>query len=229
MEEAAASIGAFRRSASSEPRWPSVLAVLVALALYVSLPQEMPTHAGVAAVLRFVIPTVELALLAPLALGAPHRHVAESDARRRAAIMLTAVLSAANLLALVLLVVKLSDGAVTGRPLLLAAAEIWATNAIVFALWYWELDGGGPPNRLADPAGKRDFAFVQMLNPELAEPGWHPRFVDYLYLSFTNASAFSPSDTLPLTRWAKLLMLLQSWVSIVTVVLVAARAVNMLG
>jgi uncharacterized membrane protein len=68
-----------------------------------------------------------------------------------------------------------------------------------------------------------------MLSPQLPEPGWHPRFVDYLYLSFTNASAFNPSDTLPLTRWAKLLMLLQSWVSIVTVVLVAARAVSMLG
>ena len=143
--------------------------------------------------------------------------------------MLTGVLSMANLLALALLVARLSDGSVTGRPLLLAAAEIWATNAIVFALWYWELDGGGPPRRLAQPSGKRDFAFVQMLNPELAEPAWHPRFVDYLYLSFTNASAFSPSDTLPLTRWAKLLMLLQSWVSIVTVVLVAARAVGMLG
>ena len=143
--------------------------------------------------------------------------------------MLTGVLSMANLLTLALLVERLSDGSVTGRPLLLAAAEIWATNAIVFALWYWELDGGGPPTRLSEPAGKRDFAFVQMLSPELAEPGWHPRFVDYLYLSFTNASAFSPSDTLPLTRWAKLLMLLQSWVSIVTVVLVAARAVGMLG
>ena len=82
---------------------------------------------------------------------------------------------------------------------------------------------------MADPAGRRDFAFVQMLSPHLAEAGWHPRFVDYLYLSFTNASAFSPTDTLPLTRWAKLLMLLQSSVSIVTVVLVAARAVNMLG
>jgi uncharacterized membrane protein len=229
IEEAAAGAGAFRRPVTSEPRWPSVLAVLLALALYVSLPQEMSTHAGVAAALRYIVPAVELALLAPLALGAPHRHAAEPAVRRKTAIVLTAVLSATNLFALALLVTRLSDGSVTGRPLLLAAAEIWSTNAIVFALWYWELDGGGPPARLADPTGKRDFAFVQMLNRELAEPDWHPRFVDYLYLSFTNASAFSPSDTLPLTRWAKLLMLLQSWVSIVTVVLVAARAVNMLG
>jgi uncharacterized membrane protein len=228
-EEAAASIGVVDRPLASEPRWPSVLAVLVALGLYVALPQEMRGDAGAAAAVHFAIPAVELVLLAPLALGAPHRHAAESAKRRRAAIVLTAVLSVANLFALGLLVARLADGSVAGRPLLLAAAEIWTTNAIVFALWYWEVDGGGPPVRLADPAGRRDFAFVQMLSPQLAEPGWHPRFVDYLYLSFTNASAFSPSDTLPLTRWAKLLMLLQSWVSIVTVVLVAARAVSMLG
>jgi hypothetical protein len=99
-EEAAASIGVFKRPAVSEPRWPSVLAVLLALALYVSLPREMPTHAGVTAALRYVIPVVELALLAPLALGAPLRHAAESATRRRAAIVLTAVLSATNLFTL---------------------------------------------------------------------------------------------------------------------------------
>jgi uncharacterized membrane protein len=228
-EEAVANVGVFEQAWVSEPRWPSVLAVLVALGLFVALPQEMMGSAGVAAAIHFVIPAVELLLLAPLALGAPHRHAAESARRRSAAIGLTAVLSVTNLLALGLLVTRLADGSVAGRPLLLAAAEIWTTNAIVFALWYWELDGGGPPVRLAGGAGRRDFAFAQMLSPQLAEPGWHPRFVDYLYLSFTNASAFSPSDTLPLTRWAKLLMLLQSWISIVTVVLVAARAVNMLG
>jgi uncharacterized membrane protein len=228
-DEAAPSLAFFDEQSPSEPRWPSVLAVLVALGLYVALPQEMAGSAGVANAIHFAIPAIELVLLAPLAVGAPHRHAAESVKRRRAAIGLTAVLSLANLLALALLVMRLADGTISGGPLLLAAAEIWTTNALVFALWYWELDGGGPPVRLADPAGRRDFAFVQMLSPQLAEPGWHPRFVDYLYLSFTNASAFSPSDTLPLSRWAKLLMLLQSWVSIVTVVLVAARAVSMLG
>ena len=228
-DEAVARIGLLDRPSASEPRWPSVVAVLFALGLYVALPQQMMGSAGAAAAIHFAIPAVELVLLAPLALGAPHRHAAESVGRRRAAFGLTAVLSVANLLALALLVTRIADGSVAGGPLLLAAAEIWTTNAIVFALWYWELDGGGPPVRLANLGGRRDFAFVQMLNPELAEPGWHPRFVDYLYVSFTNASAFSPSDTLPLTRWAELLMLVQSWVSIVTVVLVAARAVSMLG
>ena len=141
IDDAAATIGVLRRPSRSEPRWPSVLAVLVALGLYIALPQEM---VGEAAGLRFAIPALDLALLAPLALGAPHRHAAESAMRRRAAIVLTAVLSAANLLALGLLVTRLSEGVVTGGPLLIAAGEIWVTNAIVFALWYWELDGGGP-------------------------------------------------------------------------------------
>ena len=85
-----------------------------------------------------------------------------------------------------------------------------------------------PPQRLAHPKAARDFAFTQMTNPEIAKPGWHPRFADYLYVSFTNSAAFSPTDTMPLTRWAKLLMLLQGAVSILTLLLVAARAVNVL-
>ena len=85
-----------------------------------------------------------------------------------------------------------------GRQLLLGGAQIWWTNVIVFALWFWELDGGGPPARLREPKAPRDFAFVQMTDPEV-RAGWHPRFADYLYVSFTNASAFSPTDTMPLT------------------------------
>jgi uncharacterized membrane protein len=139
------------------------------------------------------------------------------------------VVSAANLISLTLLVRYVVHGTVDGAELLVSAAQIWWTNVIVFGLWYWELDGGGPPARLADPVAPRDFAFPQMTDPTIASPGWHPRFVDYLYLSFTNASAFSPADTSPLTRWAKLLMMLESSISIVTLVLVAARAVNMLG
>jgi hypothetical protein len=206
-----------------------VLAVLAALGLYALLPARMVGDSGARDILRVAVPVVGLALLVPLALTAPHRHPGETAARRRAAIVLTAVLSATNLFALGLLVQSLADGVVSGKLLLLAAAEIWATNVIVFGLWYWELDGGGPPRRLADMSAPRDFAFAQMLSPGLAEPGWRPHFVDYLYLSFTNAAAFSPTDTLPLTRWAKLLMLVQSSISIVTVVLVAARAVNMLS
>ncbi len=184
---------------ASEARWPSVLAVLTAIGLYVSLPEKMMLGAGGATALKVVVPAAELALLIPLAVTAPHRHAAESGTRRTAAICLTGILSAANMLALGLLVHHLVHGNVGGGQLLLAAGQVWGTNVIAFALWYWELDAGGPPRRLADSGAPRDFAFPQMTDSRLARPDWQPRFVDYLYLSFTNASAFSPADTLPLS------------------------------
>ncbi|HVC88070.1 MAG TPA: hypothetical protein VNC40_11665 [Gaiellaceae bacterium] len=209
-----------------EPRWPSALAVLAAVGLYATLPDKLvPGPAYV----RYVVPVLFLAVLVPLAVTAPHRHVEESGRRRRAAMTLTALITLANVIALAFLVHQLIYvNGVAGRALLYGAFDIWTTNVIAFALWYWELDGGGPPRRLAEPKAPRDFAFMQMTDPEVAAPGWHPRFVDYLYLSFTNASAFSPTDTMPLTRWAKLAMLVQSAVSLLTLLLVAARAVNIL-
>jgi hypothetical protein len=214
----------------SEPRWPSALAVLAAAALYATLPSKIISGEHASGLIRFVVPALELILIIPLAVAAPHRHVEESGRRRMAAITLTAIVSIANAATLVFLIHFLFTigAAGEGRQLLIAAGQIWLTNVIVFGLWYWELDGGGPPTRLADPKAPRDFAFVQMTDPEVAAPGWHPRFVDYFYLAFTNASAFSPTDTMPLTRWAKLLMLAQSTISIVTLLLVAARAVNIL-
>jgi uncharacterized membrane protein len=214
---------------ASESRWPSVVAVLVAVALSSSLPSTMSTASAFPPLLEVGLPLLALALLVPLTVAAPHRHVGESGRRRKLAIALTAMLSAANLVALALLVHQLFQSRIAGSHLLLAAGQVWATNVIAFALWYWELDGGGPPRRLADRDAPRDFAFVQMTAPSVAVRGWKPRFVDYLYLSFTNASAFSAADTVPLTSLAKLLMLAQSVISIVTVILVAARAVNMVG
>jgi uncharacterized membrane protein len=211
---------------TSEPRWPSALAVLGAVGLYMTLPETLvlgPSYD------RFVIPALELAVLVPLTVAAPHRQVSESGARRKAAMLLTALISIANALALAFLIHELVyNTGIAGRPLLYGAFDVWVTNVIVFGLWYWELDGGGPPKRLERPEDTRDFAFVQMTDPEVAAPGWQPRFADYLYVSFTNASAFSPTDTMPLTHWAKLLMMLQSVVSILTLLLVAARAVNIL-
>jgi uncharacterized membrane protein len=113
-------------------------------------------------------------------------------------------------------------------PLLLTGGGIWLTNVIVFALWYWEWDRGGPMARVLGQRQYADFLFAQMQNPESAPPDWEPAFLDYLYLSFTNSTAFSPTDVMPLSRWAKMLMMLQSSVSLVTVVLVVARAVNIL-
>jgi uncharacterized membrane protein len=147
-----------------------------------------------------------------------------SPLRRHAVVSVTAALAGADVVGLAWLGIHLGSGGVRGWPLLLAAACVHVTNVLVFGLWFWELDGGGPPHRLS----QRDFAFPQALDPALGPPDWRPRFVDYLYLSFTNASAFSAADTLPLTAKAKLLMLVQSAISIVTLVLVAARAVDML-
>src|SRR5439155_7990760 len=117
------------------------------------------------------------------------------------------------------------SGATDAPRLLLNGCAIWFTNVIVFALWYWEIDRGGPAARANARAVHPDFLFAQMAAPELADHDWEPTFIDYLYLSFTNSTAFSPTDTLPLSRWAKLAMMFQSAVSLVTVALVVARAV----
>jgi uncharacterized membrane protein len=206
-----------------------VVAILVAIGLSLSVPSVMAAGTGAGTAAQLAVPVLAFALLVPLALISPHRHAAESAQRRTAAVALTALLTAANVLGLAILVRGLTEQAIGGTRVLAAAALIWGTNVIAFALWYWELDGGGPPRRLAQPDGRRDFGFAQMTAPQLAMDGWVPRFVDYLYLSFTNASAFSPADTVPLTPTAKLMMLAQSSIAIVTVFLVAARAVNMLG
>ena len=211
---------------STEARWPSALALLVATALYLALPNQLvpgPPWVG------YVVPALELAALVSLFVLSPHRISSESGTRRRVSMALIALISAANAIALGFLVHQLiTVSGVTGRSLLYSALNIWATNVIVFALWYWELDGGGPPARLRQGSSRRDFAFVQMTDPEVSTPNWRPHFVDYMYLSFTNASAFSPTDTMPLSRRAKLLMMLQSIISLMTLLLVAARAVNIL-
>jgi uncharacterized membrane protein len=149
--------------------------------------------------------------------------------RRHASIALIALISIANAVALCLLLHQLLyGGGVSGRTLLYASFDLWATNVIAFSLWYWELDGGGPVARHTHPEASRDFAFVQMTDPEVSAPHWMPDYIDYLYVAFTNSIAFSPTDTLPLTRTAKMLMLVQSAISAITVLFVAARAVNIL-
>jgi len=144
--------------------------------------------------------------------------------------VLATAISIANLYSAAHLVDALIQGTSreSAERLLLTGASIWGTNVIVFALWYWEFDRGGPVARALARKPYPDFQFVQMQCPELTPPDWEPYFVDYLYLSFTNATAFSPTDVLPLSRWAKLTTLVQSAVSLMTVALVIARAVNIL-
>ncbi|MGZ4352110.1 MAG: hypothetical protein ACXVZ4_01075, partial [Gaiellaceae bacterium] len=140
-----------------------------------------------------------------------------------------AVVSAANAASIILLVHLLVNGAHANAPTLLRAAlHMWVVNVLLFGLWYWQLDGGGPAARPSCEPAARDFLFPQQTEPVLLERGWHPMFLDYLYVSFTNAAAFSPTDTLPLSRWAKMLMLMQSAMSLSLAVMVVARAVNIL-
>jgi len=145
---------------------------------------------------------------------------------------LLAVVSLGNAASAARLVIDLvnGEGIHSADTLLLTGGAIWATNMIIFAIWYWEFDGGGPGGRAMNMKPLPDFLFPQMtLEASLVREDWEPHFVDYLYLSFTNATAFSPTDVMPLTHWTKLTMMAQSIVSLTVVVLVVARAVNVLG
>jgi hypothetical protein len=142
---------------------------------------------------------------------------------------LTALVSAANIASLALLSRDLLKHATpNGRELIWSGALIWLTNILIFGLWYWEVDRGGPGLRAAGHDGPPDFLFPQMNDDAVQPPNWRPRLADYLYVSVTNATAFSPTDTMPLSPRAKSMMGLQALVSFVTVGLIFARAVNIL-
>ena len=215
---------AWRCVTRGEPRVAVTLAIAVAVVLQVVLPNRLTLGT------RWLLPSLETALLAVLITLNPLRIERTSRPLRVASISLIAAISLANGWAAARLIRGLIDGTEgeeAGR-LLATGAAIWMTNVIVFALWYWDLDRGGPAARACGERQHTDFLYPQMVNPELAAPAWEPQFIDYLYLSFTNATAFSPTDVMPLTRWAKLLMLVQSAISLATVALVVARAVNIL-
>ena len=169
----------------------------------------------------------EAALLVPLAWHEPRRRLQQLGLRREATLGLLGIVSLTNALLVVAVLASLVEGRErSGARLLLEAMTVWATNVVAFGLWYWAVDRGGPVRRLQPELPPPDFQFPQLENPQLAEPGWQPHLVDYLYLSFTNSIAFSPTDAMPLSHRAKLLMLFESALSAVTVLLVAARAVN---
>ncbi len=210
----------------SEPRWPAVLAVLVAIGFQVALPERVIRGLGP----RWLIPVLEGVLLAALLIARPHRVDREESALRWLSLALIAVITAVNMVALGELIraLLLHTSTTGGRTLVFASVPIWLTNVIVFGLWFWELDRGGVTARLQPTHRRPDFLFPQMTVPGSA-PNWAPQFLDYLYTSFTNATAFSPTDTMPLSPWAKLLMMVQSLASLLTVALVISRAVNILN
>ena len=213
---------AWMRPTDGENRWPVAVAVLVAIGLQLTVPARLAIPP------RELLPVLEAVLLVMLTVANPWRINQERRWLRVASLILVALASLANAYSALQLVLRLIAGteSESAGPLLLTGGAVWATNVIIFALWYWEFDRGGPAARAHAHQVYPDFQFAQMATPDSAHPDWEPTFVDYLYLSFTNATAFSPTDTLPLTRWAKLLMLSQSAISLATVVLVIARAVN---
>ena len=217
-------------------RWQARAAVVAGLVLYMLLPPKLtfgPVWAAPTLIALFLVPLVAL----------KPSHFANGRVTRVLSVCLIAALNVLNVISIGLLVsdlVRSAHGAhvpVSAIDLLRNGALIWMTNIIVFALWYWELDSDGPLGRMryhcAMDFNEPDFLFPQMqMDPKRLkgyDGAWKPYFVDYLYLSFTNALAVSPTDTMPLSRWAKMLMLLESLISFVTVALILARSVNILS
>ena len=223
---AARAIPAWQRRTEGELRWPVALTTAVAIGLQVAVPDRLVlVHPS------WVLPAVQGALLIMLVMANPHRIDRESKALRLLASCsprCSAWPTGGRWRRLAIGITQGTTGT-TPASLLITGAMIWLTNVIVFGLWYWEFDRGGPVARALNVKRYPDFQFVQMVSPpEMVPPDWEPKFVDYLYLAFTNAAAFSPTDVMPLSRWAKVAMAAQSLVSIVTVALVVSRAVNIL-
>jgi uncharacterized membrane protein len=217
------------RVGRAESRWPPALAVLVFVVLNVGVRLWLPTEHVIA--LPWLPPAIELVLLGVLLASDPLGLDRRSRWFRRASIVLVLLLVAASLWTTVILIEHLINGAPQTNSagfLLASGGQVLVGNNLAFALLYWQFDSGGPLARLEHTTRYPDFAFPQQLNPDLAPPGWRPIFVDYLYLGFTNSTAFSPTDVMPLAPWAKSAMTLQATVSFVVIGLVVARAVNVL-
>jgi uncharacterized membrane protein len=219
------SLPAWRRRTQGELRWPVALTTALGIGLQVAVPDKLVLVSP-----AWIFPAAQGALLIVLIMANPQRIDRESTILRSLSLVLAAMLSLANGYSVAALAVGITRGTMgrTAGQLLITGGVIWLTNVIAFSLWYWEFDRGGPVARANADRMYPDFQFAQMATPQLAPPDWEPAFADYLYLSFTNAAAFSPTDVLPLSRWAKMAMTAQATVSIVTVALVVARAVNIL-
>jgi hypothetical protein len=220
-------IPSWLRPGDPESRLPVLFAIIAVIVLQLAIPRSYTV------VPRWPLVGLELLLLAVLTWLNPLRLTNATRLGRYATWVLLAAITADNSLSAVLLDIRILSGEVSNKPAVLlgSGGAIFVTNIIVFGIWYWELDRGGPFARRAGEQPYPDFMFPQM-DPDtakLVKPGWRPTFVDYLYVSLTNAMAFSPTDTMPLARWAKGMMAVQSLVAVTTVALVIARAVNVLS
>jgi hypothetical protein len=208
-----------------EARWPMAFAVVAVIVLTILLPHDLVTRP------RWGVPLVEALLLVAVIIADPGKIDLVSSRVRALSITLIALLVATTLWCTAQLIVELIQGGpATGSAgaLLAAGGIVYVSNCLAFGLLYWELDSGGPAVRAHGLPAHPDFAFPQQLNPELAPEHWRPRFVDYMYLGFTSATAFSPTDVMPLRAWNKLAMMAQSTISLALLGLVIARAVNVL-
>jgi uncharacterized membrane protein len=209
---------------AAEPFWPAQTTVLAAIALQLLLPSRLTVGP------HWLVPSLEGVLLLGMFMATPRQLEHEHPRRRRVALGLTAFVSAANIYSLGALThFLLHHNVQNGRQLITSGVLIWLTNFLIFALWYWESDRGGPGRRAAGHDGPPDLLFPQMNDDRIQPPGWRPKFIDYLYVSLTNATAFSPTDTMPLTATAKSIMGVQALVSVVTIGLIVSRAVNILA
>jgi hypothetical protein len=211
--------------AKRDPVLGAQLVVAAAILLDLSLPEKLtlgPT---------WLLPSAEGLLVIGLIGSSPHPRMRHSRLRRVTGVALAGLVSAVNTVSLALLIHYLlhHTTAGQGRPLILAGIVLWVTNVLLFGVWYWELDRGGPIARHGRDEFAPDFLFPQMAEPRHAAPNWMPGLIDYLYVSFTNAAAFSPTDTMPLSRTAKVVMTVQALSALLTIGMVVARAVNILS
>ena len=210
-----------------EPRWPIALVIGTYFAFTIVLRITVPDHPTLGP--TWLVPSIEAALLVCLLLADPAHIEGRARWLRRFANVLILSLTAVTLAATSVLIGDLIRGAeVTEKAstLLASGALIWTGNVMIFSLLYWQFDSGGPLARFRGDRTYPDFAFTQHMSPELAPPGWRPRYADYLVLGLTTSTAFSPTDVMPVSTWAKLTMALQSIISLAVVGLVIARAVN---
>jgi hypothetical protein len=209
----------------SEPRWPAVIAILAVGGLYAALPDALTLGPN------WFFPSLVMALLIPTIVS--HR-TGRHCLNTILGFAVDGVLTAGLVISVILLVNALPAWKETPQQLLLSAASLWVTNILVFALWYWRLDAGGPYKRFKRTGHSEGaFLFPQMIMSKEALRGagqqdWSPNFIDYLFLAFNTSTAFSPTDTPALARWAKVLMMLQALLSLLIIALLAARAVNVL-
>src|SRR4051794_16167231 len=211
-------------ASAAERRWPMAAAVLVAVVLQATAPENGRL------IPWWIVPAVELCLLAAAMIRDPGRIDRRGRGSRRATIALAGVMTIATLAGVIVLIVDILDThlVVTANSILGRGAALWVTNVIAFSFWYWIFDRGGSAERAAASGIAPSFAFPENATPELVGEGWRPLYHDYLYLAFTNATAFSPTDTLPLKAWAKMTMMAQSVISFVAAILVIARAIGAL-